>query len=128
MGWGEFFAAKKKGTGNVVWRRLDDLSQLDGILSAQTVRPQLIFKHSTRCSISSMALERFEREWDSGTVAELWLLDLLHHRDISNAVAERTGVMHQSPQLIVVTGGEVMHVASHSAISAKEVAKVLTAG
>lgn len=120
MGWNGLFGSRSE-RASVPWKHLDGLGQLDDIIAESAARPQLIFKHSTRCSISSMALERFEREWDPATACDIWLLDLLQHRDISNAIAQRTGVMHQSPQAILVVDGDAVFDASHSAISAHEV-------
>lgn len=123
MGWSDFFGNGKGKRSELPWQELTGHEQLDGILKASFTRPQLIFKHSTRCSISSMALERFGREWDAGTEAEIWYLDLLQHRDISNAIEARTGIVHQSPQAILLKDGEVAYDASHSAISADAIAK-----
>jgi bacillithiol system protein YtxJ len=120
MGWNGLFGSKSERV-STPWKHLNGPDQLDGIVTDSATRPQLIFKHSTRCSISSMALERFEREWDPATTCDIWLLDLLQHRDISNAIAQRTGVMHQSPQAILLVGGDAVYDASHSAISAREV-------
>lgn len=123
MGWGDFFGGNEKEKRELSWGQLTDLSQLDNILAGDNVRPQLIFKHSTRCSISSMALQRFEREWDATAQADIWYLDLLRYRDISNAIAARTGVSHQSPQAILVVKGISVYDASHSGISAQKVSE-----
>lgn len=69
-----------------------------------------------------MAYNRIKTSW----VAELgdmplYYLDLIQHRDISNLIAEKLGVMHESPQLILLKNGEVLYSASHSAINVKEV-------
>ena len=85
----------------------------------------LFFKHSTRCSISSMALNRFETDWNIEAPCDIYFLDLLNHRDISDEIARLTGVVHQSPQAIVVKNGKVIYSATHSSISAIEIAKIL---
>lgn len=121
MGWKGLFGSKSEMV-SAPWQHLNEAGQLDRIVEASATRPQLLFKHSTRCSISSMALERFGREWDPSTACDIWLLDLLSHRDISNAIAQRTGVTHQSPQAILLMDGVATFDASHSAISAREVA------
>lgn len=104
------------------WEQLTDIGQLDAIESSSAHCPQLIFKHSTRCNISSMALSRLERAWgdvDGRLVG--WHLDLLANRSVSNAVATRFGVMHESPQAILIIKGKVAHVSSHSGISLREI-------
>jgi len=62
----------------------------------------ILFKHSTRCSISRMALKQFENEFDIENEVEAYFLDLLEHRDISNEIASRYDVYHQSPQLLLI--------------------------
>jgi len=109
-----------KKVNNVPWNDLTSESQLDEILSASEDKTVVVLKHSTRCGISRMVLKNFETEYsltDTDPV-ELYFLDLLKHRDISNAIAEKFKVMHESPQLIVLKNREVVHHASHQAISA----------
>jgi bacillithiol system protein YtxJ len=98
------------------WLPLTHHAQLDAIDAASAERPVLLFKHSTRCSISSTALHRLQRDWrpDDGAVH---LLDLLRHRDISDAIAERYGVRHESPQVLVIRNGRCVHHAAHTAIT-----------
>jgi bacillithiol system protein YtxJ len=120
-----FFKGNDRQGAGLPWQQLTDPAQLDGILAEDASRPAVIFKHSTRCSISSMSLKRFEREWDTSARADIWLLDLLRHRDISDAITERTGVMHQSPQTVLIVSGKVAHHASHSAISAVRIMESL---
>jgi len=121
MAWGGIFGGKQDKGKAFPWKQLTDINQWNELLKASDTRPQLVFKHSTRCSISSMALERFEREWNPETEADVWYLDLLQHRNISNAIAEHTGVMHQSPQAMLIDKGEVRYQASHSAISSRDI-------
>lgn len=85
-------------------------------------KPQLIFKHSTRCSISSMAKDRLEREWNLENV-EPWYLDLIAYRNISNAITSQLGVHHESPQAILLKDGIVVYDDSHNSISVSEIAK-----
>ena len=89
------------GKKNVVpWIRMMEVEQIEELVEKDG-RPKIVFKHSTRCSISSMALSRFEKEWNENTNVELYFLDLLAHRTISDLIAQRSGVQHQSPQVIV---------------------------
>jgi len=105
------------------WFDLTRMEQLDEIKEESAVQPVLIFKHSTRCAISRMALKNFEKEYNiDADRAKPYYLDLLEHRDISNEIASRFGVMHQSPQLIILVDGQPVYSASHSDIDA-EVAK-----
>ncbi len=84
-----------------------------------------VFKHSTRCSISDMAKNRLEREWKLDL--PIYYLDLLEHRDVSNLIAELSGIEHQSPQLLVFRFGKVIYHASHNSIDVNEVREIIDA-
>lgn len=79
-------------------------------------KPFAIFKHSTRCSISSMAKNRLEGSWDLDDNTPIYYLDLIQYRNVSNLIADKLNVQHQSPQLIVFNGTDVVYHASHNAI------------
>jgi len=116
MGW----FGKSQESKELPWNQLISVDQLKEVLDSSTEKPILLFKHSTRCSISSMAFSGFQSGWE-GTEEEIgiYYLDLLKYRDISNQIAELTGVMHQSPQVIVLKNNEVVYTATHTAISAR---------
>jgi bacillithiol system protein YtxJ len=106
------------------WQNLTSLSQLSELLEASrnTGKPIAIFKHSTRCSISAMAKQRLERDWDiPNEQLPAYYLDLLNYRDVSNEIAEQLGVKHESPQLLLVKDGKCLYDASHNSISVKEI-------
>jgi bacillithiol system protein YtxJ len=104
------------------WNKITDLNQLETIKAESYKNPVLLFKHSTTCSISNMALNRLERNYDQTKVGSLkpYYLDLLSHRDISKHIAELFEVEHQSPQAIIVSNGEAVYNASHYDISFAE--------
>ena len=103
------------------WIPLTDLGQLNEIINASSQKPVVIFKHSTRCSVSRMALKQFENEYDlSENEAEAYFLDLLNHRDISNEIASRFNVQHQSPQILLIKNGKSEYSVNHSDIDAEE--------
>lgn len=102
------------------WIELTDLGQLNEIMDLSHQQPVIIFKHSTRCSISRMALKQFENEYDLEGSVTPYFLDLLNHRDISNEIATRFEVYHQSPQLLLIKEGKSIYDASHSDIDAVE--------
>ena len=111
---------KNNNSSKINWIPLIDLGQLNEIMELSHQQPVVIFKHSTRCSISRMALKQFENEFDlEGTVTP-YFLDLLSHRDISNEIATRFEVYHQSPQLLLIKEGKSIYDASHSDIDAVE--------
>jgi bacillithiol system protein YtxJ len=102
------------------WIELTDLGQLNEIMDLSHEQPVVIFKHSTRCSISRMALKQFENEFDLEGSITPYFLDLLNHRDISQEIATRFDVYHQSPQLLLIKEGKSIYDASHSDIDAVE--------
>lgn len=98
------------------WLPLDTPAQLDELIKASSGKPQVIFKHSTRCGISSMAKNRLERAGDLPE-ADYHFLDLIRYRELSNAIAETFRVWHESPQLLVIKDGQCVSDTSHTGIS-----------
>ena len=107
------------------WIMFTDLGQLNEIIDLSHEKPVLIFKHSTRCSISRFALKQFENEYDLDDKITLYFLDLLNHRDISNEIASRFEVEHQSPQVLLIKEGKCIFNASHSSIDADNLKKYI---
>jgi bacillithiol system protein YtxJ len=110
----------------MAWIHLNSIEQLLKAVENSQVKPQLFFKHSTRCIISKMALQEFER---SGVVnsefADFYLLDLLNYRGISNEIAELLNVVHQSPQAILVSKNQVIYSETHERIDGNNVKKLI---
>lgn len=98
------------------WIQLHDPSQLEELKKKSFLVPQVIFKHSTRCSISSMAKSRLERANNPGGI-DFYYLDLIRNRSLSNRVAEEFGVWHESPQILLIVDGECRFDESHNGIS-----------
>ena len=107
------------------WITLTDLGQLNEIIDLSHEKPVLIFKHSTRCSISRFALKQFENEYDLDDKITLYFLDLLNHRDISNDIASRFEVEHQSPQVLLIKEGKCIFNAAHSSIDVQDLKQFL---
>lgn len=107
------------------WIPLTDLDQLNEIVVSSNDKPAAIFKHSTRCSISRMALKQFENEFDSEDKVETYFLDLIAHRAVSNEIARRFNVYHESPQLLLIKNGTSIYDVSHSDIDATELKGIL---
>ena len=106
---------------DVKYFQLDKMEQFDEIDEISATKSIVIFKHSTRCSISRMALKQFDAEFNYPEEKIVWyLLDLLHHRDLSNEIAHRYNVTHQSPQILVIQNGKAVFNASHDSIAAED--------
>ena len=102
------------------WKNLEQISDLESIALTSKEKTQVIFKHSTTCGISRMVIKMFTGD-NANLAAEETIdfhyLDLLQHRDISNAIADTFGVIHESPQLLVIKNGKVVTNASHGGIN-----------
>lgn len=112
-------------SSKIAWRKLTDLGLLNEIVELSNEKPVLIFKHSTRCSISRYSLKQFENDFELEDRIIPYYLDLLNHRDISNAIADRFGVFHQSPQIIVIKDGKAIFDTSHESIDARKLEQYL---
>ena len=102
------------------WIQLNSLQQLDEIRQKSKDKPQVIFKHSTRCSVSSMAKNRLERK-EFPKEADFYYLDLIANRNISSQIEEDFKVYHESPQVLVIKSGECIYDESHSGINMEEI-------
>ncbi len=102
------------------WIELTDESQLAEIRDKSATIPQVIFKHSTRCSISAVAKSRLERSAAPEDV-QFYYLDLIKYRSISNKIAESFQVFHESPQIICIKNGSCIFDESHNAISMDDI-------
>jgi bacillithiol system protein YtxJ len=102
------------------WKVIRDENELKEILRRSETLPQVIFKHSTRCSISSVAKNRLERS-SAPSGADFYYLDIISYRSISNKVAEVFKVHHESPQVLVIKNGECMYDESHMGIGMWEI-------
>jgi bacillithiol system protein YtxJ len=108
------------------WISLEAESQLKDIIEHSAKKPQLIFKHSTRCSVSSMAKGRLTKNTLPEGV-DFYYLDLLKHRDISNKIALNFGIEHKSPQVLLIKDGKCVYTESHSGITMEEIEEMATA-
>jgi bacillithiol system protein YtxJ len=122
-----FGSSKNEASSKLQWISLDNMEMLENAIEASHLQAVVLFKHSTRCSISSMAKDRLERSWDfaEGSGPAMYYLDLISHRQISNEIAERFKVHHESPQLILLKNAEAIYDASHNYISLEELKEAL---
>ena len=100
---------------NVInWNKLENNSDIDKIIDQSELNTIVIFKHSTRCGISSSVLIRFEKQTKPLTdQANFYLLNVIQHRNISNEISQQFSIQHESPQLIIIKNREVIAYNSH---------------
>lgn len=113
----------KEEIDRVPWKDLGSLEELKKLEVDSNDTTVVIYKHSTRCGVSRMVLRNFENEYDlpKSAPVDLYLLDLIKHREVSNKIAENFGVRHESPQLIIIKNGNAVYDASHQSISAETI-------
>lgn len=102
------------------WIQLTTEEQLESIREKSKTVPQLIFKHSTRCNISTTARNRLDRNASPGNL-DFYYLDLIKYRSLSNEIAESFKVHHESPQVLLIRNGECVYEESHLGITMEEI-------
>ena len=109
------------------WIPLESEDQLSHLVKQSESIPCIIFKHSTRCSVSSMAKYRLESDWIfTSEELKTYCLDLLRFRALSNLIADSFAVYHESPQLLLINQGECTYESSHLDITVDELKESLT--
>ena len=108
------------------WIALTSTDQIDQIKFSSSSQPILIFKHSTRCSISAMAENRLERAWVDEEIPsmETYHLDLIQHRNVSDYIASTFSIPHESPQVLIISDGQCIYHNSHMGIAYHEVKRI----
>ncbi len=117
---GKLFGGSKepKEEKTLPWIPLNDMQQLNNITEISKTKTQIVFKHSTRCGISRMVMNQFVEAYNlTEQDLDLYYLDLLSYRDISNEIGYNFQVQHESPQLLVIKNGVVVAYESHGAIN-----------
>ena len=102
------------------WITITSANQLEEIKARSKTVPQVIFKHSIRCSISSMAKSRLERSEQPANI-DFYFLDLINYRALSTKLADEFEVWHESPQVLIIKHGKCVYDESHSAIDMQEI-------
>jgi len=100
------------------WISLNTTAQLNDIAEKSKTKTQVVFKHSTRCGISSMVMRQFKASYYlTDKDVDLYYLDLLSYREVSNEVSRKFQVFHESPQILIIKNGAVVAHASHGGIN-----------
>lgn len=102
------------------WHKLEAEAQWQQILEDSKTRLQVVYKHSIRCSISSVVKSRLERAAAPDEI-DFYYLDLINFRAVSNKIAEDTRVEHESPQVLLIKDGKCIYNESHTAINMDDI-------
>ena len=120
------FFSKKSTPARFVWYEITTPEHVDKLVEKSEQKPVVFFKHSGRCNISAMAHNRFEdyaKEIDENSF--LFMIDVVNHRPASLHAAEMLGVLHQSPQVLIIYQGKAIFDNSHGAIDGRQVLKII---
>ena len=124
-----FFSSSNFEKRELPWIDLNSMDQLESINTESKEKLMIIFKHSTRRGISRIVLKEFMRQYPlTEDTANLYYLDIFGFRAISNEISSRFGVVHESPQLLVIKDGNVVHHASHHRINSNKLNEFISVG
>lgn len=108
------------------WIPLNEPEQIEQVLERSKNKPQIIYKHSTRCAVSSIALFSLQGlSADTKEQADFNFLNVIDQRELSKFVSEKLQIRHESPQLLLIRDGEVEWHGSHYEVKAETVAEIL---
>ncbi len=99
---------------------LNTIDQLEELFEVSSRKPIVLFKHSTTCPISANVFEDV-----ANLDSTIFLITVQTARNISNKVAEMTGIKHESPQAIVIKDGKAVYNAAHYDVTHSDIASVL---
>ena len=114
MSW--FKSSQKKFDWDYILNEID----LQNAIDYSFEKPIILFKHSTRCSISSLAKNRIERG-DRKHFSKIYILDLIKYRAVSDAISKQFNIKHESPQLLFIAKGICTYHASHQNVSLENI-------
>jgi len=110
-----------------IWNEISGGEDLGTIFRNSEEKPQLIYKHSHRCSVCFMAKQELEDISDSiSDIADLYMINVIHQRNLSNTIASELNIRHESPQVIILKDREILWKGSHWDVKGKDIMKRLT--
>ena len=114
---------KKHYFCSMIWIELTNLTELETLLDEEIApKHYLIFKNSTRCGTSRMALKQFEKRWNE--IMPAYLVNVVENREVSDAITGFFEIRHESPQILLIRNGECVFNASHSMIEAEDILRL----
>lgn len=115
----------KEEIERIPWINITEEQDIEDLEKRSFEKPVVIFKYSTRCGISRITLRKFETDLPENLDVAYYFMDLVKYRSLSNEIADRLKVRHESPQLIVLKDGKVIHHSSHQDINAKQLSNYI---
>jgi len=121
-----FSDSARNESSNTIWNRISGLGVIKTVLQNSNDKPQLIYKHSHRCSICFLAKEELEKVAEElNSIADLYIVNVINQREVSNSIASKLEVRHESPQVIILKNKKVVWNGSHWSVKGKEILKQL---
>lgn len=121
-----FSDSARNESSNTIWNRISGLGVIETVLQNSNDKPQLIYKHSHRCSICFLAKEELEKVAEElNSIADLYIVNVINQREVSNSIASKLEVRHESPQVIILKNKKVVWNGSHWSVKGKEILKQL---
>ncbi len=120
------FGGAEESTSNS-WKTIESEEEFYRAIDSSNEKPVVIFKHSTRCGISSAAKRRLSSEFHLiKDDIDFYYLDLIKYRAVSNLIADNLSVMHQSPQIILVKNKKAVIQSAHEGVSISAIHSALS--
>ncbi|HET8864905.1 MAG TPA: bacillithiol system redox-active protein YtxJ [Gracilimonas sp.] len=114
------FGMDNDGGSDLDWKKVSSKENLSEIIKASGQKPQVIYKHSTRCATSFFALKNIQGlSEETKEKAEFYIVDVIKQRELSYFIAERFGIKHESPQVFILRNGDVLWNGSHHEVNAE---------
>jgi len=121
-----FSGSASNNPSNSIWNKNPGTEDIEVILQNSKDKPQLIYKHSHRCSICFLAKEELEEVGiELNNITDLYMVNVINQREVSNAIASKLNVRHESPQVIILKDEEIVWKGSHWDVKGKEILKQL---
>lgn len=114
------------GSGDEMWHAIKQRDEVESVIEASYQKPQLVYKHSHRCGTCLFAKSKLENEAEAlEEHADLNFVNVISQREVSNALAEHTGIRHESPQVLLLDEGKVLWHGSHSKVNPAKILEAL---
>jgi bacillithiol system protein YtxJ len=107
-----------------MYEQISTIEQADDHIAADT--PTFIMKHSAACPVSAWALQEFKKYVQAHPDQPAGLVTVQHARDVSNHIAHRLGIRHETPQILLVQDGKTLWSGSHGDVTAQNMHEALT--
>ncbi len=123
---GNIFGSEGGSSPKMDWQKLSVEEEVDHLISASSEKPQVLYKHSSRCATSYFTLKNIETLTSlEKEQVDFFMVDVIGQRPLSMYIADKLDVRHESPQLFVFKDGEIIWHGSHNQIQADVIRELI---